>query len=157
MEMRGVEELKDEDMMENVQVMSTTTATTTPNSNVITITSSDQSITKVSTNSFNTEVQTCNTFPFPQTIVIENFSDHTPEMQKDILNAILASDIGVGMSGQTVATLEIPGAAMAVDENMTDGATKSEVDAAAAETSYHPVTVEEFEAPAAQVTSEGQQ
>ena len=82
-------ELRDEDIIESVTA-ATTVATTTANSNVITLTSPDQTFTK--------------------TIVIENFSDHPPEMQKDILNAILNSDVGCGASaatapsGETVAT-----------------------------------------------------
>ena len=86
-------ELRDEDIIENL-VSATTVATTTPNSNVITLTSPDQTFTK--------------------TIVIENFSDHPPEMQRDILNAILNSDVGCGAStaiapgGETVATLPPP-------------------------------------------------
>ena len=82
-------ELRDEDIIESVHA-ATTVATTTANSNVITLTSPDQTFTK--------------------TIVIENFSDHPPEMQKDILNAILNSDVGCGASaatapsGETVAT-----------------------------------------------------
>ena len=84
-------ELRDEDIIESVHAAAATTvATTTANSNVITLTSPDQTFTK--------------------TIVIENFSDHPPEMQKDILNAILNSDVGCGASaatapsGETVAT-----------------------------------------------------
>ena len=83
-------ELRDEDIIESVSMAATTVATTTANSNVITLTSPDQTFTK--------------------TIVIENFSDHPPEMQKDILNAILNSDVGCGASaatapsGETVAT-----------------------------------------------------
>ena len=84
-------ELRDEDIIESVHAAPmTTVATTTANSNVITLTSPDQTFTK--------------------TIVIENFSDHPPEMQKDILNAILNSDVGCGASaatapsGETVAT-----------------------------------------------------
>ena len=84
-------DLRDEDIIESVHAAAATTvATTTANSNVITLTSPDQTFTK--------------------TIVIENFSDHPPEMQKDILNAILNSDVGCGASaatapsGETVAT-----------------------------------------------------
>ena len=75
-------DLRDEDIIESVHAAAATTvATTTANSNVITLTSPDQTFTK--------------------TIVIENFSDHPPEMQKDILNAILNSDVGCGASAAT--------------------------------------------------------
>ena len=99
-----------------------TTASTTPGSKIITLTAGNQ-------------VQ--------KTIVIENFSDHPPEMQKDILNAILNSDLGSGTGGeQTVATLEIPAAVAPLDESKL-AKDKVEVGEAAA----FPVTVEEFQQP----------
>lgn len=84
-------ELRDEDIIESMAPM-TTIATTTANSNVITLTSPDQTFTK--------------------TIVIENFSDHPPEMQKDILNAILNSDVGLGASTATAPSGEMSATTM---------------------------------------------
>ena len=85
-------ELRDEDIIESVSMAATTVATTTANSNVITLTSPDQTFTK--------------------TIVIENFSDHPPEMQKDILNAILNSDVGLGASTATAPSGEMSATTM---------------------------------------------
>ena len=145
-------ELREGEIVESVSV-GATTASTTPGSNVITLTTPDQ-------------VQ--------KTIVIENFSDHPPEMQKDILNAILNSDLGIGAGGgQTVATLEIPAAVapapvtavagaapvapvVPVSAAPEDLAAKVEAkDEVVGETQFPPVTVEDFEGPAASaVTTE---